>query len=317
MAKPSIPQSEMPLVSHLIELRNRLMKAVVGILIIFLACVPFANQLYTILAAPLLAHLPEGASMIATKVASPFFTPFKLTMVLSIFLAMPWILFQAWGFVAPGLYRHERRMVFPLLASSTLLFYLGAVFAYYVVFPLVFGFFTSAAPEGVTVMTDISEYLDFVLKMFFAFGLAFEVPIATIVLVWIGVTTPEDLKKKRPYIIVGAFVIGMLLTPPDAISQTLLAIPMIILFEMGLFFSRAFVRKSEELPEEENAIKEKATEPVTTKEPETVAEAEERFAEEHPDTWEQYHGDEYEMTDEEFEREFDRAESDEHDDKKP
>lgn len=245
-----VDSSELPLVGHLVELRDRLLRVLAAVLLIFLSLIYFANDLYRILAEPLMAHLPEDSSMIATEVASPFFTPFKLTLVLSIFLAMPYLLHQAWGFVAPGLYHHEKRMVFPLLASSTFLFYLGGIFAYFVVFPLVFGFFTSVAPEGVAIMTDISKYLDFVLKMFFAFGLAFEVPIATIVLVWAGITTPQSLKDKRPYIIVSVFVLAMLLTPPDAISQTLLAVPMLLLFEAGLFFSKHFVRRTEESEEE-------------------------------------------------------------------
>ena len=229
---------ELPFVQHLIELRDRLLRIVLVVVVIFLALFAFANDLYSYLAEPLLRHMPEGTSMIATEVASPFLTPFKLTLVLSIFLTIPVILYQAWGFIAPGLYSREKRLVFPLLVSSTFLFFLGMAFAYYVVFPLVFGFLTGVAPEGVSVMTDISRYLDFVLKMFFAFGLAFEVPIATILVVWSGMTTAEDLAKKRPYIIVGAFVFGMLLTPPDVISQTLLALPMWILFELGLVLSK-------------------------------------------------------------------------------
>jgi sec-independent protein translocase protein TatC len=176
-------------------------------------------------------------------VASPFLTPFKLTLVVAVFIAMPFVLYQFWAFIAPGLYRHERRLVMPLLASSTILFYAGAAFAYYVVFPLVFAFFTSTAPEGVAVMTDISRYLDFVLMLFFAFGIAFEVPVFTVLLVWTGMVTQDGLRQKRPYIVVGAFVIGMLLTPPDIISQTLLAVPVLILFELGVFFSGWFVSK--------------------------------------------------------------------------
>lgn len=231
----------MPFVAHLIELRNRLLRVIAAVGVILLALLPFANQLYSLVAAPLLAHLPEGTSMIATEVASPFLTPFKLALIAAIFLAMPVVLYQLWAFVAPGLYQHERRLVFPLLLTSTILFYLGAAFAYYVVFPLVFSFFITAAPEGVAVMTDISKYLDFVLKLFFAFGLAFEVPIATILLIWAGVTTPDKLIAKRPYIIVGAFLVGMLLTPPDIISQSLLAVPMWLLFELGVFISRVYV----------------------------------------------------------------------------
>jgi sec-independent protein translocase protein TatC len=241
---------EQPFVSHLLELRDRLLRMVLVVAVVFVVLFPFANQIYVVVASPLMAHLPEGTSMIATEVASPFLTPFKLSLVAAIFIAMPYILYQFWAFVAPGLYRHEQRMVLPLLASSVLLFYLGVVFAYYVVFPLIFAFFTGTAPEGVAVMTDISRYLDFVLTLFFAFGIAFEVPIATILMVWAGMTTPENLARKRPYIVVGAFLIGMLLTPPDVISQTLLAVPMWLLFEVGVFLSRLFVSKDSEEEEE-------------------------------------------------------------------
>lgn len=244
------PDVEQPLLTHLVEMRDRLLHAVLAVLIIFLGVFYFANDLYHIVATPLLDRLPEGASMISTKPAGTFFTPMKLALVLSIFAAMPFILYQMWAFIAPGLYTHERKLILPLLFSSTLLFYLGMVFAYYVVFPLMFSFFVTVAPEGVAVMTDISEYLDFILKIFFAFGVAFEVPIATILLVWTGVTTPESLAEKRPYIIVGAFIIGMLLTPPDVISQTLLAFPMWLLFEMGLIASRYFLRLKREREEE-------------------------------------------------------------------
>jgi sec-independent protein translocase protein TatC len=237
------PSGEMTFVEHLVEVRDRLVK-VLATVVVLLACLfPFANQLYLILAKPLMAHLPAGTSMIATEVASPFLTPFKLALVCAIFLAMPVVLYHLWAFVAPGLYRHERKLVYPLMVTSTLLFYLGIAFAYYVVFPLMFGFFTAAAPEGVAIMTDISKYLDFVLKIFFAFGVAFEVPIATILIVWAGFTTPQALAAKRPYVIVGAFVLGMLLTPPDVISQTLLALPMWALFELGLLFSRTYMGK--------------------------------------------------------------------------
>lgn len=231
---------EQPFVSHLVELRDRLLRVVLVVILIFLGLAPFANWLFRQLSGPLTAHLPEGSSMVAIDVASPFFTPFKLTMVVAIFIAMPFILYQAWAFIAPGLYRHERKRVMPLLVSSTLLFYVGAAFAYFVVFPLVFAFLTSTAPEGVAVMTDISRYLDFVLTLFFAFGIAFEVPVAVVLLMWTGVVTPASLKEKRPYIVVGAFVIGMLLTPPDIISQTLLALPMWLLFEVGVFMGERF-----------------------------------------------------------------------------
>ena len=227
-----------PLMTHLIELRNRLLHAVAAVLFIFLGLYSFSNELYLIVSEPLRQFLPEGTSMIATDVASPFLAPFKLTFMTSIFFAMPYILFQLWRFVAPALYDSERRLATPLLFSSVLLFYLGITFAYFVVFPLVFGFFTSAGPEGVTVMTDISRYLDFVLKLFFAFGLAFEIPIATVILVATGITTTQSLTEKRPYLVVACFVVGMLLTPPDVISQTLLAVPMWLLFEIGILFSR-------------------------------------------------------------------------------
>lgn len=246
MSKPNdFPPQDQTFVSHLIELRDRLLRAVVAVLVVFLALFAFANDLYTFLAEPLLRHMPEGTSMIATEVASPFLTPFKLTLVLSVFVAMPFILYQLWAFVAPGLYQNEKKLVMPLLVSSTVLFYMGMAFAYFVVFPLVFGFLTNVAPEGVAVMTDISRYLDFVLKMFFAFGVAFEVPIATILVIWTGLTTAESLASKRPYIIVIAFVVGMLLTPPDVISQTLLALPMWGLFELGLVLSKIYTKDRE------------------------------------------------------------------------
>ena len=247
--KQSAEFAEQPLITHLIELRDRLLRVVLAILIIFLLLVPFANELFILLSGPLTAILPEGSSMIAIEVASPFLIPFKLTLFLALFLAMPFVLYQAWAFIAPGLYQNERRLVMPLMASSTFLFYAGAAFAYFVVFPLVFAFFTGTAPEGVSVMTDISRYLDFVLTLFFAFGIAFEVPIVVIVLVWTGMVTRTALREKRPYIIVGAFVIGMLLTPPDIISQTLLAVPVWLLFELGVFFSGWFV--PEQADEEE------------------------------------------------------------------
>jgi len=231
---------EQPFVSHLIELRDRLLRVVLAVTVVFLGLVPFANWLFTRLAGPLMAHLPEGSSMVAIDVASPFFTPFKLALVLSIFIAMPYILYQLWAFVAPGLYLHERKRVIPLLVSSTALFYIGAAFAYFAVFPLVFGFLTHTAPQGVEVMTDISRYLDFVLTLFFAFGIAFEVPVAVVLLVWTGVVDPQSLREKRAYVIVGAFVIGMMLTPPDIISQTLLALPMWLLFEVGVFLGERF-----------------------------------------------------------------------------
>lgn len=237
--------SNQPLMSHLIELRTRLLRAISAILVVFLALIYFSNHIYEFVSAPLIDRLPEGATMIATDVASPFFTPLKLTLIASVFVAVPFILYQVWAFVAPGLYKHEKRLVMPLMFSSSLLFYCGVAFAYYVVFPLVFGFFTAISLGGVEFATDISSYLDFVLALFLAFGIAFEVPVAIILLCWTGATDVQTLKKKRPYIVVAAFVIGMLLTPPDIISQTLLAIPMCILFEFGLFCARFYVKKAD------------------------------------------------------------------------
>jgi sec-independent protein translocase protein TatC len=241
---------EQPFMSHLVELRDRLLRMVVAILIVFLVLFPFANEIYSFIAEPIRAQLPEGSQMIATQVASPFLTPFKLALVAAVFVAMPYLLYQLWGFVAPGLYTHEKRLALPLLASSIVLFYLGMTFAYFVVFPLVFGFFTAVTPEGVAQMPDIAFYLEFVLKLFFAFGIAFEIPIATILLVAVGATTPKALAEKRPYVIVGVFIAGMLLTPPDVVSQTLLAIPMWLLYEAGIFFSRFFTGRQPHSDEE-------------------------------------------------------------------
>ena len=239
----------LPLVAHLTELRDKLLRALLAVLIMFICLFPFANDIYTFVSEPLRALLPEGATMIATEVASPFLTPFKLTLVAAVFLAIPYVLYQVWSFIAPGMYRHEKRLAIPLLVSSVLLFYAGAAFAYFAVFPLIFAFFTSVGPEGITIMTDINSYLDFVLKLFFAFGIAFEIPIAAVLMIWAGITTPEALAKKRPYIIVGCFIFGMLLTPPDIISQSLLAIPMWLLFEIGVFFGR-FMQRGYPNPED-------------------------------------------------------------------
>lgn len=243
----------MAMVDHLIELRDRLLRMVAIIALLFLCMFPFANELYTFVSEPLRVYLPEGSSMIATQVASPFLTPFKLTLILAVFASMPFILYQVWAFVAPGLYKKERYIVFPLFVSSVTLFYCGMAFAYYVVFPAVFGFFTQIGPESVSVMTDIASYLDFVLKLFFAFGIAFEIPIATVILIWTGVMTPDSLSEKRPYIVVACFVLAMLLTPPDVISQAMLAVPMWLLFEVGVFFGR-WVHRAKRQPadEEEN-----------------------------------------------------------------
>lgn len=246
MARPKKPESaDAPeeeaagsFISHLIELRNRLLYSVIAIGIVFAALVPFSNEVYVRIAQPLMDVMPAGTSMIATDVSSPFLTPIKLTLIVAVVIAVPYLLYQIWAFIAPGLYRHERRLIVPLLVSSTALFYAGMAFAYFVVFPVVFQFFVGTAPTGVTVMTDIKSYIDFVFTMFFAFGIAFEVPIAVILLTHMGAVDPAKLGKQRPYIVLGVFVIAAILTPPDIFSQTFLAVPMLILFEVGLFFAR-------------------------------------------------------------------------------
>ena len=244
MSDPSL--NDQPLIAHLIELRDRLIRILVVILIFFIGFIAFANDLYAYLAEPLQSLLPEGASMIATQVASPFLAPFKLALYLSVYCGAPMILYQLWGFIAPGLYSNEKKIAGPLLISSIFLFYAGMAFAYFAVFPLVFGFFTTIGPTGVTVMTDIDAYLSFVLKLFLAFGLAFEIPVATMLLIKAGIASPESLKEKRPYVFIGCFVVGMLVTPPDMISQTLLAVPMWLLFEAGLIGARFLGSKKTE-----------------------------------------------------------------------
>ena len=250
--------AEGTLISHLLELRDRLLRAILAVLVIFICLAPFANELYEILARPLMDALPEGNSMISTEPHGPFFVPFKFAFACAFALAVPYLLFQIWSFVAPGLYTHEKRLVLPILFSSSLLFYLGIVFAYLVVFPIVFTFFANSAPEGVQVMTDINSYFSFVVKLFFAFGVAFEVPVATVILVKLGITNPKNLAKKRPYIIIGAFIVGMLMTPPDIFSQTLLAVPVWLLFELGLYCSR-FIKVEDE-DEDEDALDEEDAE---------------------------------------------------------
>lgn len=239
-----------PLIAHLVELRNRLLRALISVFLVFLSLAYFAQDLYELLSQPLIDALPEGAQMIATDVASPFFAPFKLTLVLSFFIAIPHVLYQCWAFVAPALYKNEKRLIAPLMFSSSFLFYAGIAFAYFVIFPLAFPFFVGVAPEGVVISTDINSYLNFVLKLFFAFGISFQIPIAIILLCWTGFTTPESLREKRPYVIVSVFVVGMLMTPPDPISQTLLAIPMWLLFELGVFAGGLY-GQSERLEEED------------------------------------------------------------------
>lgn len=232
-----------PLIEHLIELRNRLLYCLGAVTVVFLGLVAFANDIYAFVAEPMLALLPEGTSMIATEVATPFLTPFKLTFFVSLVIALPYLLYQIWSFLAPGLYENEKSLIAPLIGSSVLLFYAGITFAYFIVFPLVFGFFTSIAPEGVTVMTDISSYLDFVTKLFLAFGVVFEIPVAIILLIRSGAVSSDTLAEKRAYVIVGCFILGMLLTPPDVISQLLLAIPMYLLYECGIVIGKRITPK--------------------------------------------------------------------------
>ncbi|MFV3413359.1 twin-arginine translocase subunit TatC [Pseudomonas nitroreducens] len=259
--KPDQPEhdQEMPLVSHLTELRNRLLRCVIAIFVIFIGLLYFSQKIYALASEPLRRFLPEGATMIAIDPASAFLAPLKLTMIVAVLFAMPVILSQVWGFIAPGLYKHEKRVALPLLASSIVLFYAGMAFAYFMVFPLMFHFFLGSAPEGVTPMTDINSYLDF-LTLLFAFGVAFEIPVATVLLVWIGVVDVAYLKKIRPYVIIGCFVVGMILTPPDPLSQTLLAVPMWLLFEAGVLFSH-LIRKRGTEEEESKGDQPPATRP--------------------------------------------------------
>lgn len=244
---------DQPFIEHLIELRDRLLKTLMVVIAIFACMVPFANDIYNFVADPLQARLTEGAGMIATEVTSPFLTPFKTTFVLAFFIAIPFVLYQFWSFIAPGLYKKEKRLIAPLMVSSVFLFYAGMAFAYFVVFPIIFDFFISSAHADIKVMPDIRSYLDLALKLFFAFGFAFEIPIATILLIWTGAISAKELGKKRPYVIIACFAAGMLLTPPDVISQTLLAIPMWLLFEVGVFVGRWIKRdkKNEVEPQQE------------------------------------------------------------------
>ena len=245
--------AEGTLLSHLVELRTRLIRAAAAVLVIFICLVPFAQQVFRLIANPLMERLPDNTTMIVTQVASPFLTPFKTCLFVAVFLAMPVVLYQAWQFVAPGLYRKEKRFAFPLLFASIVLFYTGVAFAYFVVFPLMFTFFIGYAPQGVTVTPDIAQFLDFILTLFFAFGVAFEVPIVTVMLVWSGLVSTQSLKKARPFVFLGAFVAGMLLTPPDAISQTLLAVPVYLLYESGLLLARLLINRGETTEDPEKA----------------------------------------------------------------
>ncbi|MDF2487876.1 MAG: Sec-independent protein translocase TatC [Pseudomonas sp.] len=244
----AVENPQMPLVDHLRDLRKRLVRCLLAITVVFAGLFPFAQTLYTLISEPLRRFLPVGANMIATSVTSPFLAPFKLTLMCALFVAMPVLLHQAWGFIAPGMYRRERRIALPLLVSSIVLFYAGMAFAFLVVFPMMFGFFASVTPDGVAMMTDISLYLDFILALFLAFGLAFEIPVATFIVVWAGFTDVATLRRSRPYVIVGCFVVGMILTPPDVFSQTLLAVPMWLLFEVGLVACGGLQRRGETGP---------------------------------------------------------------------
>jgi len=235
--------AEGTLISHLVELRQRLLKVVVAIAICFAPCAWFANDLFTIIATPLIKKMPVGSSMIATSLISPFMAPLKLSLFVALFIAMPYVLYQVWAFVAPGLYKREKRFAIPLMISSIVLFYCGVAFAYFVVFPLMFAFLTTTAPTGVQVMTDITNYLDFVLLLFFAFGIAFEMPVATVLLAATGMVRVETMTKNRGYVILGIFVIAAFLTPPDALSQTAMALPMWLLYEIGIVMSRILLRE--------------------------------------------------------------------------
>ena len=230
--------AEGTLISHLLELRDRLLRAFLAVILVFIPIAFFANEVFTFVAQPLIEQLPEGASLIATSVISPFMTPFKLAFFVALFLAMPFVLYQVWAFVAPGLYRHEKKFALPLLVSSIFLFYVGIAFAYFVVFPVMFQFFANTTPAGVTMMTDIASYMDFVLTMFLCFGLAFEVPVVVVLLVLTGLVKVEKLAEIRGYVLIGIFVVAALLTPPDAISQTIMAVPMYLLYEGGLAMAR-------------------------------------------------------------------------------
>jgi sec-independent protein translocase protein TatC len=244
--EPELPSQ--PIVEHLIELRNRLIYAILSVIVLLIPLSFFTNTIYDFIASPLIALLPVNgdSSMIVTDLPAAFLTPFKLTFFASLFLAMPFILYQMWAFIAPALYRHERALAVPILLSSIVLFYLGVGFAYYLVFPMIFKFFTAVAPSFVTVMPDITAHLNLVLKLFFAFGVVFEIPVATVILIVAGIISPQAIVEKRPYIIIGCFVVGMVLTPPDVFSQTMLAVPMWMLFEVGVFFGRLAIKNREQ-----------------------------------------------------------------------
>ena len=252
MSPESETLAEGSLISHLLELRERLIRALMAIGLLFIPCAIYANRLFTLVAQPLLKMLPKGGGLIATGVAAPFTTPFKLAFFVALFAAMPYVLYQVWAFIAPGLYRHEKRFALPLLISSVVLFYLGMTFAYFAVFPAIFHFFAATTPKGVAMMTDITQYLDFVLVMFFAFGVAFELPVAVVLLVAMNVVTVERLRAMRGYVLLGVFIVAAFVTPPDAISQSIMALPMYLLFETGVLMARILVRPKSEPAEEES-----------------------------------------------------------------
>lgn len=288
---------EMTFVQHLVELRDILLRSVISILIIFIGLFPFANEVYSFIAAPIISVLPQGSNIIAIGVISPFLTPLKMALIMAVYLAMPYLLYQVWKFIAPALYKHEKQMIVPLVVSSTILFYAGLLFSFYIVFPVIFGFLSGIGPNIVDFTPDIQYYLDFVLKVSFAFGVAFEVPIATILLLMFGATTIENLKKNRPYVVIGAFILGMLLTPPDIISQTLIAIPMWLLFEAGLIFAPLFMRKSDDL-EPDNNPDNNPTQPSSTQASAQPSEKQEEEQEE--EDWD----------DDEFDIEMDKIDKD-------
>lgn len=306
MTEASNSKEEPAFISHLVELRDRLLRSVLVVVVILLPLLFFSAELFEFLTVPIMQVLPEGQQLVAIDVTSPFLAPFKLAIFTSIFIAIPYLLFQVWSFIAPGLYQNERKLVVPLLVSSTLLFYAGIAFAYLVVFKLVFGFFYAIAPDVVNVTPDINSYLDFTIKMFFAFGVCFEVPIATILLCWTGMTSPDKLAEKRRYFIVGVLIVSMLMTPPDVVSQLLLGIPMWLLFEAGIFFARRIVptrdNDDEYDDEQDNSIMPNdVAAKVTATTSSTQAEVEE-FEEPY-----------VEPTDEEVEAEFDRIEAEDDD----
>ena len=318
MSEENSTSEEPVFISHLVELRDRLLRSVLVVVVILLPLLYFSAELFTFLTIPIMEVLPKGAKLIAIDVASPFLAPFKLAVFTAIFIGIPYLLYQAWSFIAPGLYQNERKLVVPLLVSSTLLFYAGIAFAYLLVFKLVFGFFFAIAPDVVNVTPDINSYLDFTIKMFFAFGICFEVPIATILLCWTGMTSPDKLAEKRRYFIVGVLVVSMLMTPPDVISQLLLGIPMWLLFEAGIFFARRIVPKrdsdEDDYDDEENSIMPDAAAEAATTTTTVTGAAGHDVPAENSDDEEEFEEPYVEPSDEEVEAEFDRIESEEEED---